>query len=294
MSKGDGLVHNPDDIDRSAAQQTPRVSVIIPTFHREEQLVRAVQSVLDEGIEAVEIRVIDDSPEGTARMHIESIGDPRVHYSVMDQPTGGVPAIVRNQGMRDALGDVLYFLDDDDMVAPGGLSAMLSALDRDSGAGVAFGTVDCFGPDAEVVDSYNQWFTWAASTAEKFRRSSWLTVGIVMFRGTLIINSVCCVRRSVALEMGGYDSSIPLYEDVEFFLRSIRASGHVFVDHPVLRYSTGMSSLIHDLDGDFEPVADSYKIMHRKYRETNGELDYRALQVMSKLLPLSSPEGRLV
>ena len=294
MSKGDGRVHNPDDIDRSAAQKTPRVSVIIPTFRREEQLVRAVQSVLDEGIADFEIRVIDDSPEGSARTHIESIGDSRLHYSVMDQPTGGVPAIVRNRGIDEALGDVLYFLDDDDMVAPGGLSAMLGALDREPDAGVAFGTVDCFGPDAEVVESYNQWFTWAAATAQKFRRSSWLTVGIVMFRGTVIINSACCVRRSVAREMNGYDSSIPLYEDVEFFLRAMRSSGHVFVNHPVLRYSTGMASLIHDLEGDFEPVAQSYEIMHRKYRETNGELDYRALQVMSKLLPLSSPEGRLV
>ena len=268
--------------------------MIIPTFRREEQLVRAVQSVLDEGIEDVEIRVIDDSPEGSARTHIESIGDPRLHYSVMAQPTGGVPAIVRNRGIDEALGEVLYFLDDDDMVAPGGLSAMLRALDREPNTGVAFGTVECFGPDSEVVESYNQWFTWAASTAQRFRRSSWMTVGIVMFRGTVIINSVCCVRRSVARELGGYDSSIPVYEDVEFFLRAMRASGHVFVHHPVLRYSTGMSSLIHDLDGDFEPVADSYKIMHRKYRESNGELEYRALQLVSKLLPLRSPNGRPV
>lgn len=279
------------DSSMATAISPPLLSVIIPTFRREDQVVRAVNSVLAEGLASFEIRVIDDSPDASAQDAVEAIGDPRVHYSVMEKPTGGIPALVRNRGIEESAGDILYFLDDDDVIAQHGLSSMLDALEHNKSAGVAFGTVDCFGPDDDIVKSYNQWFGWAGTTAKRFRRSSLLTVGIAMFRGTMIINSACCLRRSVALELGGYDPSIPVYEDVEFFLRAIRSHGHVFVDRPVLQYSTGLQSMINDLDGDGTPIAESYKIMHHKYIEANGQLEYRALQVLSKLLPLGLPEG---
>jgi hypothetical protein len=85
---------------------------------------------------------------------------------------------------------------------------------------------------------------------------------------------------------------MPVYEDVDFFTRGIRAGGHVFVDYPVLRYSTGRPSIIHDLNGDDEPVKVSYRMMHEKYKATYGLFDYRALQVVSKFLPIDPPPIR--
>jgi hypothetical protein len=73
-------------------------------------------------------------------------------------------------------------------------------------------------------------------------------------------------------------------------MRGIRRWGHVFVDRPVLHYRTGAPSLIHNLKGDGEPIRNSYEIIHRKYKETYGLADYRALQIVSKLLPLHVPK----
>ncbi len=267
-------------------EDAPLVSVIIPTFRRNEHLGKAIGSIRGEGISSYEIIVIDDSPEQAARSTIEDMADPRVTYVANPDPTGGVPARVRNLGIGMALGRYLYFLDDDDQVVAGGLSAMVAALDAHPASGVAFGTVRCVGPDEAARESYRQWFDWAATQARRYRRSSRLTVGIVMFRGTVIINSCCMIRADRARQLGGYDPTIPVYEDVEFFARGIRAFGHVFVDVPVLSYNTGEPSIIHDLHGEFGPVSDSYEFMHAKYRRTNGVLDYRLLQVVSKLLPI--------
>jgi GT2 family glycosyltransferase len=264
--------------------------VIIPTYHREQSVVRAVQSVLDEAVPGLEVLVIDDSPDGTARPAVASIGDERVAYLTMPEPTGGRPALVRNLGIERARGTFLYFLDDDDCVAPGALASLLGALHRKPRAGVAYGTVRCVGPDVAKRDEYNRWFTWAARTSRRVRFSSWLTTGVVMFRGTLIINSCCMIRRTLALELGGYDPDIPVYEDVEFFTRGIRHGGHAFVDHTVLVYSTGEPSIIHDLP-DSKPITRSYRTMHAKYRAEHGQLDYRALQVVSKLLPIGKPKA---
>jgi hypothetical protein len=97
------------------------------------------------------------------------------------------------------------------------------------------------------------------------------------------------MRHECAIALGGYDETIPVYEDVEFHMRGMRRWGHVFADHPVLHYRTGAPSLIHNLHGDHEPIQESYRIMHRKYKDTYGLADYRALQVAAKLLPLRVP-----
>jgi hypothetical protein len=57
----------------------------------------------------------------------------------------------------------------------------------------------------------------------------------------------------------------------------------------VRHYHTGAPSLIHDLDGNQEPIRHSYRIIHRNHKETYGLADYRAPQVASKLLPLRVP-----
>jgi glycosyltransferase involved in cell wall biosynthesis len=265
-----------------------RLSVVIPTYHRERELIEAVRSVLAEDIPDTEVLVIDDSPTHSARDAVRTIDDTRVTYSVMPTPSHGKPALVRNFGIRQARGDIVYFLDDDDRVSPGGLSALVEALESRPRVGVAFGRVAPFGPDSVERDDFARHFEWAGTTALRFRNSSWLTSGVIMFRGTLIINSCCIIRRDLALRLGGYDASIPVYEDVEFFTRAIRRGGHVFVDRRVLQYRIGGASIIRDLEGDTAPIHESYVMMHGKYRDENP-LRYRFLQVVSKALPIGAP-----
>ena len=268
------------------------VSVITPTFRREREVVESVKSALDQEGVAVEVIVLDDTPEGTARTAIEGLADPRVRYLKRAEPSEGKPALVRNEGLQLAKGRYVYFLDDDDHVLPGALRAMVSAMDTNPRAGVAFGRVECFGAEPAALAQYRRWFGWAADVAQRLAFSSWLTVGMILFRGTVIINSTCMQRRECALALGGYDPSIPVYEDVEFHMRAIRRFGHLFVDHPVLHYRTGAPSLIHDLKGDTGPIQASYQIIHRKYREEHGPAEYLALKIASKLLPFRAPLER--
>lgn len=270
----------------SSNEASVDVSVIMPTFRREKEVLEAIQSALSQADVRVEVIVLDDSPEGSAEAGVKGLGDARIRYLKREPPSGGKPAQVRNEGLQMAQGRYVYFLDDDDHVLPGALAAMSQALDRRPRAGVAFGRVECFGGQADIVRRYQEWFGWAAVAAQRLSRFSWLTAGTILFRGTLIINSVCMMRREAALALGGYDDAIPVYEDVEFFLRGIRRFGHVFVNHPVLHYRTGAPSLIHNLKGDARPIAESYRLMHHKYRREHGPLEYRALQMAARLLPL--------
>jgi GT2 family glycosyltransferase len=258
------------------------VSIIVPTFRRERQVVEAIRSALSPSNLAIEVIVLDDSPEGSAREAVDGIGDGRVRYIAREKPSGGRPAIVRNEGAALARGRYLHFLDDDDRLCEGALEALVSALDANPAAGVAVGVVVPFGDDARVLHQQQAYFQRAARTLRRAQRSLILSASL-LFKNTPLISSACMVRRDLALELGGYDASIPVCEDAEFYLRAVRARGHVFVDRPVVHYRTGAPSLMHDLVGN-EKVLESYRITYRKYRSQHGLIEFYGLKFLSRLL----------
>lgn len=264
------------------AINAPDVSVITPTFRREREVVEALQSVLSQQGVSVESIVIDDSPDGSADAAVAQVGDPRVRYVRQAMPSGGRPALVRNHGLGLASGRYISFLDDDDRLMPGALETLVRALDEDPCAGVAFGTVEPFGNDEDVLRAQQAYFRSASSRARSRRRMPAL-VATLLFQNTVLVNSACVIRRECVSKLGGYDPEISRCEDVEFYMRAIRRFGFVFVDRPVLEYRTGAPSLMHSMVDD-GPLRRSYALTHRKYRETHGALEFFALKALAKLL----------
>jgi glycosyltransferase involved in cell wall biosynthesis len=263
----------------------PDVTVVTPTFRRPGPLVEAVRSVLAQEGVRVEILVLDDSPEGSGCAALTDIGDARVTVRQRPIPSGGRPAVVRNEGLAEARGRYVHFLDDDDRLSAGALRTLVGVLDGRPDVAVAWGRVTPFGDHASVLEQQTRYFEQAATASRRlaeaaFRR--WRIVARLLFRTTLLVNSSCLVRRECAREVGGYAPDVPLCEDVDFFMRSIRHGGGVFVDAPVLEYRTGVPSLMHDLTGT-ERVADSYRVIHRNYRHRYGAGEMVALKVLARL-----------
>src|ERR1700759_5612792 len=94
-------------------------SVVIPTCRRIKELPEAIQSVLGQANVTVEVIVVDDCPDGSARQLVEGFHDPRITYLKNGEATGGIPSIVRNAGWPLASGRYVHFLDDDDIVPEG-------------------------------------------------------------------------------------------------------------------------------------------------------------------------------
>lgn len=261
------------------------VSVIVPTFRREKLVVEAVRSALAQEGVSVEVLVFDDSPEGSARELVEGLGDARVSYRKQEKPSGGRPALVRNEGAKLARGRYLHFLDDDDRVAEGAYRSVVQALDARPDVGVSVGWVVPFGDDPTAREEKRKYFEWAAKVGAG-TPNSLLTVATILFRGTLMVNSACMIRREHVEPLGGFDPTIPVYEDVDFYLRAIRRFGHVYVDRPMLHYRTGAPSLMHNLGKETDArVTQSYAIIGRKYRQEHGWLEFKALQAWAKLWP---------
>jgi len=95
---------------------TPLISVIVPTYNRAKMLCDCVASVLATNYPALEIIVIDDcSPDNTkAELERRFPDEPRIKYRRNER--NSFQAVSRNRGAAVASGEMLLFLDDDNIV----------------------------------------------------------------------------------------------------------------------------------------------------------------------------------
>lgn len=113
------------------------VSVVIPARNAERYLAQAVASIREGTVAADEIVVVDDgSSDGTAAL-AAGLGEPVV--CVSRGPLGLAAAC--NAGVRAARGDLIGFVDSDDMWTPGKLELQLEAFDREPSVDAVFGHV---------------------------------------------------------------------------------------------------------------------------------------------------------
>ena len=109
-----------------------KVSVIIPTYKRSDMLPRAIDSVLNQTYKNIEIVVVDDNnPDSEWRKQTQNImrrykDDDRVIYILHPQNLNGSAA--RNTGIKCSNGNIVAFLDDDDVFFPGKLEKQINAL----------------------------------------------------------------------------------------------------------------------------------------------------------------------
>ena len=102
------------------------VSVIIPTYNRQHTLLAAIQSALSQTLPPLEVLVCDDgSTDGSAEA-VAALDDPRVRW--LTGPHAGYPAVPRNRGLREARGEWVAFLDDDDVWLPEKLAVQKKML----------------------------------------------------------------------------------------------------------------------------------------------------------------------
>jgi len=257
------------------------VSVIIPTFHREQQVLEAIASVLCQTGVSLEVLVVDDSAEGSARDAVATISDVRLRYLQRAEPSHGRPARVRNDGARLAQGRYLYFLDDDDLLEPETLAHMSAALDAAPATAMAFGAIEPFGLDEKTLQHHRQYFAQARQIARRLAAPAQLSA-CLLFRPAILVNSACMARRSAFEASGGFDAEIPVCEDADLWARLAQAGGFVFIDRPVVRYRTGAASLMHNLAQDDEKLHVSYRRIQQKYRQSQGLAKFLAMKFWAR------------
>lgn len=187
------------------------VSVYLPTKNRLALLQRAVASVLAQTHEALELIVADDgSTDGTAHWLAQlSAQDARVHC-IRHAQSRGAPA-ARNQAIRQARGEWITGLDDDDRFLPDRLARFVAHAARLDAAGTRYsGLYAC-----ERIES--------ARGVQTLRKPA--AVGFESLFHYNPIGNQIFARRAHYLAAGLFDEAMPAWQDLDLFLRMVHQGG---------------------------------------------------------------------
>lgn len=196
----------------------PLLSVVIPTWSRARLVCEAVESAQAQRPGAVEIIVVDDaSTDGTAELLQQRFG-PAIRLLRLPSRRGHAGA--RNAGVALATGELLAFLDSDDLLLPGKLDADLRTLARFPGADVVISDSAAFNEGvAEESTRFRDNGLLAATGGEVrlLRDCRWAWTDS---RNGVAIASIV-VRREAVQRFGGapFAEDLACCEDWEFQMR---------------------------------------------------------------------------
>ncbi|MFO0945329.1 MAG: glycosyltransferase family A protein [Planctomycetota bacterium] len=179
-----------------ASRAMPRVSVVVPTRNRVQDLERCLECLRGQSMppDQFEILICDDGSESSSAKEIERLcgGDARVRYLRQD-PRG--PAAARNMGVRAARGTIIAFTDSDTLPSRGWLAALIAPF-ADAEVAAVEGPVRP--PEPRV------------SPLQDAPRSE----------GGVYLTANMAYRRSVLETVGGLDEMFPLpaFEDTDLAL----------------------------------------------------------------------------
>lgn len=104
---------------------SPIVTAVIPTRNRADLVTRAIRSALAQSYVGVEVVVVVDGRDDRTVASVTQINDERLRCVVIGESVGGAEA--RNIGVRNARGEWIAFLDDDDEWMPDKIEKQLKA-----------------------------------------------------------------------------------------------------------------------------------------------------------------------
>ncbi len=135
---------------------TPLVSIITPSFNQAAFLDKTMQSVLEQDYPAVEYLVVDGGSTDESVQIIRKYQD-RLAWWVSEKDSGQAEAI--NKGIVRAKGEYIAWLNSDDYLMPGAITAAVRALQTNPEAGFVFGNVRVVNPAGLVLNtlSYGDW-----------------------------------------------------------------------------------------------------------------------------------------
>jgi len=217
----------------------PLVSAIVATYNRAQVVSQAIESILGQTYENLEVIIVDDgSTDGTVDV-LKRFGN---RLRILCQPNAG-PSAARNRGIAAAKGEIIAFLDSDDTWLPEKIARQVALL------GTAGNGVPCCVCNA-ILKSEDR--AALRSFANSLLHPSeeeglWINAPQVLLHRFMLFNQIVAVRREALAKIGGFDESLRYLEDYDLALRLSLLGPFAFTNEPLVIYNHGSAgSLAHE------------------------------------------------
>lgn len=197
------------------------VSVVIPSYNYGAFIGAAIDSVLDQSYDKVEVVVVDDSSTDDTRQVVEKyLVDNRVRY--LWQDNAGVSA-ARNHGMQASRGEFMAFLDaDDSWPQRDMLTAGVKYLNENPAVGWLFGDAQPFDKNGIADMPYLQKGGYYGCASDLIEVRTVTPADLCNNDKFFIPTGTIIARRRCFDEAGLFDTSLKMFEDTDMWLRMIR------------------------------------------------------------------------
>lgn len=192
------------------------ISVVIPTYNREELIIRAVNSVLAQTYMNLEVIVVDDASTDDTENELKRIESNKFRYIKLKKNGGACKA--RNVGIHAAKGDYIAFLDSDDVWRPEKLEKQMKHLQMKK---------------AEVV-ACNGWYM---NSSKKRLITNQRNKEIVnlneLLNANFITTGALLAKKELLIAIDCFDERLPRYQDWDLVLRIAKLTDIYFLNEPL-------------------------------------------------------------
>jgi len=183
--------------------ETPLVSIVTPSYNQAAFLEQTLRSVLAQDYTPIEYLVVDGASTDGSPEIIQRYAD-HLAWWVSEPDAGQAEAI--NKGLGRANGEIIAWLNSDDLYLPGAISQAVAILQANPELGLVFG-------DAITLDVQGK-------PISKLRFGDWSLAELIRFR--IICQPAVFMRRSVLEKAGLLDSSYHMMLDHHLWIRIAR------------------------------------------------------------------------
>lgn len=202
----------------------PKVSVVIPTYNREDLLPETIESVLAQTYKDFEIIVIDDGSTDNTR---EVISKFPIRYFY--QENQGVSAALNN-GAVLAQGEYVAFLGSDDIWLKDILEREVEVLDKNPDVGFVYSQMYLMDGDGTAFRVKESTFMNSSGIVDREEQLKELLFYCRM------IPSATTMRRNCFNEVGGFHTDLSFSEDYHLFVRLVKRFQVAFIAEPLVKH----------------------------------------------------------
>lgn len=190
---------------------TPKVSIVTPSFNQAQFIEQTILSVLDQNYASLEYIIVDGgSTDGT--LDILRRYETKLRW-ISEKDSGQANAI--NKGFRMSSGEILGWLNADDLYVAGALSAMVSAFAQHPEISFIYG-------DVLAIDHHNN--AYGFRTHVKQADFEMLT-----YVGDYLVQPATFWRRELWTTIGELDESLHYALDYEYWMRASKRYKFLYI-----------------------------------------------------------------